>query len=195
MKRKWLKRKWAKRVKYHGAEPMARNNDRRGLTLHNEGVDRTCSGKKGGQHDWLAGFVNSKGIPYHCLWCPVCGWWCQMVPFDKAARSLKGGGIAGTPFSANKYGYANIQVCVVGFGHRDFTKSPMKNAWVLDWIMRQWSIPRRARKTWGAGSGRSLSAWKQPGIHGHQHSPAPGENHTDPNSISITRLFRAMSKR
>lgn len=188
----WLKKSWAKRIKYSGAESMAGGSSRRGLTLHDEGVARQCNGN----HDWLAQFVNRQGVPYHACWCGTCGYWAQMIDFRKAARSLKGGAIASNGASVNKFGERNIQVCLIGVANgkdargRKFTDGPMMRAWVLAEIMDAHKIPWRARKNWGADSNRNLSAWKVSGVHGHQHSPAPGENHTDPGAIDVEKLFR-----
>lgn len=192
----WLRKSWAKRIKYSGPEPMMGGSSRRGVTLHDEGVARNCRGN----HDWLAGYVNRAGVPYHACWCGTCGYWAQMIPFNKAARSLKGGSIASNGASANKFGERNIQICLIGIANgkdargKKFTDGPMQRAWVLAEIMDAHKIPWRARKNWGSDSSRSLTAWKESGVHGHQHSPAPGENHTDPGAIDVEKLFREARK-
>ena len=188
----WLPTDWARHIKYRNPEPMA-GGDRQGLTMHDEGEKRKCNRS----HGWLAKYVNEEiGYPYHCLWCGQCGYWAQMISFKNAARSLKGGAIARNGASANKFGERNIQIRLVGIsnGHdyqgKRFTDGPMKNAWVLAEIMDAHKIPWRARKNWGSDSSRSLKAWKVSGVHGHQHSPAPDENHTDPGNLNVEKLFR-----
>jgi len=189
---RWLKNDWAKRIPYRGAERMAGGSTRRGLTLHDEGVARRCDGR----HDWLGQYVNDQGVPYHLLWCGTCGYWAQLISLRKAARSLKGGAIAPNGASANKFGKRNIQVCLVGVANgrdgtgKKFTDGPMVRAWVLAEIMDSHRIPWRARKVWGSGASRSQKSWKVSGVHGHQHSPAPEEDHTDPGDINVEKLFR-----
>lgn len=189
---RWLKRDWAKRIPYRYAVRMMGGSRRRGVTLHDEGERRRCNGR----HDWLAEYVNSRNVPYHALWCGSCGYWAQLIPFHKAAYSLKGGAIAPNGASANKFGRRNIQICLVGVANgrdgmgKKFTDGPMVRAWVLAEIMDAHKIPWRARKVWGAGSSRSLKSWKVSGVHGHQHSPARYEDHTDPGDIDVEKLFR-----
>lgn len=188
----WLPTDWAVRIKYRTPEPMA-GGERRGVTIHDEGRKRKCNR----DHDWLAEYVNETvGYPYHNNWCGWCGYWSQMISFKNAARSLKGGSIAANGASANKFGERNIQICLIGIsnGHDyrgdKFTDGPMKNAWVLAEIMDAHGIPWRARKNWGPGSSRSQKTWKVSGVHGHQHSPAPDEDHTDPGNLNVEKLFR-----
>lgn len=182
----WAPRLWrVKRIPYQGHEPMLGGSSRRGLTIHNEGVDRPCNR----DHAWLAHFVNNKRIPYHALWCPHCGWWCQLIPFDRAARSMVGGSVQSNGASANRAGIVNVQICVVSYGYRDFTKSsPMKRAWVLAEILDHYQIPSKPRDTWGAGARRSLEGWARGGVQGHQHGPH--DDHTDPGSIDARKLIR-----
>ena len=188
----WLPEGWAKQIKYRSPEPMMGGSDRRGLTMHDEGVVRKCDKR----HDWLPKYVNDAGIPYHACWCGTCGYWAQMISFKNAARSLKGGAIAPNGASANKFGERNIQVMLIGHangkgpGGKKFTDGPMKNAWILAEIMNSHKIPYRARKNWGPDASRNLAAWKISGVHGHQHSPAPYENHTDPGNLDVEKLFR-----
>lgn len=165
-------------------EPMARNHARRGLTLHNEGVDRDC--RRGHVLD-LAHYVNARHINYTCVWCPVCGQWAQLAPLDKAARSMVGDPIW-RGASANKAGTVHVQVCVAGYGARDFTASPLRGAHVLAAIMTRARIPWRARKTWGPDASRDLGAWMHGGVQGHQHGPA--DDHTDPGHIHVEKLLR-----
>lgn len=183
----WLRKEWAQRVPYHGSEPMMGGVERRGLTVHSEGVERRCA--KG--HGWLPDYVNDKGIPYSACWCGTCGYWAQMIDFRRAARALKGGAIVGNGASANKAGQVNIQVMLIGEADAaEFTRGPMKRAWVLAEIMDAHRIPWRARATWGAGASRDRGAWLRSGVHGHQHSPAPYEDHTDPGRLNVEALFR-----
>ena len=182
--RGWLPRGWAAKIPAPIIEPMAVNHPRRGLTLHNEGVDRDC--RKGHVVD-LAHYVNHRRINYSLIWCPVCGRWAQLTPLDKAARSMVGGAIL-RGASANKAGTINVPVCVAGFGSRDFTKTRLRNAWVLAEIMDRARIPWRARKTWGPDASRDLDAWLRGGIQGHQHGPL--DDHTDPGRINVTHLVK-----
>lgn len=191
--RRRLPRRWAfvRHVPYAGSEPMMGGVDRRGVTIHDEGVAHPCHGT----HTGLAEYVNSRGISYHLLWCPRCGQWVQMIPLHHAARSLKGGAILPNGASVNKAGQRNIQICLVGYANgvdergEPVSASPMRNAWVLAEIMDAHDIPWRVRRRWGAGASRSLRAWLHSGVHGHQHSPAPGETHTDPGSLDITAVL------
>ena len=186
MPRKWLPKRWGvQRVTAQFWEPMTGNHPRRGLTLHNEGVDRDCT--PGHVHD-LARYVVARSIQYHLVWCPVCGKWAQTTPLTAAARSQVGGSVY-RGASANKAGTLNVQVCVAGFGSRDFTaKSPMRGAWLLAELLDRYRIPWRARATWGSGASRSVSAWMRGGVQGHQHGPC--DDHTDPGRIDVARLFR-----
>ena len=77
---------------------------------------------------------------------------------------------------------------MAGFGSRDFTAGEMRGAWVLAEIMDRARIPAKARKTWGSGASRAVSAWMRGGIQGHQHGPL--DDHTDPGSIDVERLVR-----
>lgn len=183
--KKWLPSKWSSRVPAHIVEPMSRNTPRRGLTLHNEGVDRDCTP---GHVVALARYVVARNINYHAVWCPRCGKWAQCAPFTAAARSMVGGAVIGSA-SANKAGTVNVQVCVAGYGSRDFTKSDLRGAWVLAEIMDAHRIPWRARKVWGPAASRSVGSWLRSGVHGHQHGPL--DDHTDPGSIDPAVLFRA----
>lgn len=186
MARKWLPRKWAKRVPMGHAEPWS--GPRRGLTLHTEGVDR---GKTLGDVTWLAKYVNTVngGIAYHLIWQPWTGQWIQMVPFDRAARSMKGGAVDARGLSANRSGL-NIQVCVAGFGYDDWTRTPMKNAWVFAELMDRYKIPQRTRAKWGRNAGRSRKAWSAGGIQGHCHGPH--DDHVDgaTSEAAVKRLMR-----
>lgn len=181
----WLPKKWAKRIPANYWEPMARNHPRRGLTLHSEGIDRDCTP---GHVTNLSQYVLSKAIFYHFVWCPVCGEWTQLIPLDAAARSMVGGSVHGGA-SANKAGTINVQVCVAGYGHRDFTdRKRLRGAWVLAAIMFRARIPWKARKTWGPGAQRGTAAWMRGGVQGHQHGPH--DDHTDPGRIDVERLLR-----
>ena len=183
----WLPPHWGDRVEYRGSEPMMGGVQRRGLTLHSEGVERDCA--KG--HGWLPRYVNDRNIPYSLCWCGMCGYWGQMVAMTRAARSLKGGAIVGNGASANKAGQRNIQIMLIGEADaHEFTREPMKRAWILAEIMDAHDIPWRARKTWGPGASRDRKAWLRSGVHGHEHSPAPYEDHTDPGRLDVDKLFR-----
>jgi hypothetical protein len=153
-------------------------------------VDR---GKCNKQHDWLADFVNGKRISYHLIYCPYCGYWSQMIPFDKAARSMLGGDVDGRGNSANRAGL-NIQVCVAGFGYKDWTQTPMKNAWVFAELVDRYNIPIKTRSKWGSGAGRSKKAWMAGGIQGHCHGP--WDDHTDgaTSEAAVKRLMKEARK-
>ena len=97
-----------------------------------------------------------------------------------------GGGRYDGGIGCNRSGTVNIQICVVGYGHKSFTRGKRKNAWVLADLADSWDIPWKARKRW-PGS-RSVKAWRKSGIHGHCH--APGNDHTDPGGIDIDKLMR-----
>lgn len=161
------------------------------LVFHNEGVDRACPGKSH-EFAWLADYVAQRGIYYHALWCPRCGQVIQTAPFDRAARSLKSGNLDGRGTSPNRYG-PTIQVCVVGYGSRPFTDSPMRNVQLWAKVAKSWGVDLRYRAKWGPGAGRSAAAWKRSGVHGHCHSPGYGEDHTDPGRIDARKLRRAMA--
>ena len=185
MRSRWLPTKWVKRMPAQDWEPMARNHPRRGLTLHNEGVDRNCTP---GHVTSLSQYVLHRRLFYHFVWCPVCGEWAQLIPLDAAARSMVGGSVYGGA-SANKAGIVNVQVCVAGYGSRDFTdRKRLRGAWVLAAIMFRARIPWKARKTWGPGAQRGTGAWMRGGIQGHQHGP--NDDHTDPGRIDVQRLMR-----
>ena len=189
----WLPKDWAHRIRFDDPEPMRGGSNRLGLTFHDEGVKRKCNG----DHGWLPHYLNEDvGIPYHSCWCGTCGYWSQSIAFNNAALALKGGAIARNGASANKFGHRNIQICLIGIanghdyrGHK-FTTGPMVKAWVLAEIMDAHKIPWRARKNWGRDASRGLAAWKVSGVHGHQHSPAPYEDHTDPGNLDVEKLFR-----
>lgn len=100
MMRGWLPRGWATKIPAPIIEPMSGNHPRRGLTLHNEGVDRDC--RKGHVID-LAHYTNHRRINYTAIWCPICGQWAQTAPLHKAARSMVGGAVWKNA-SANKTG-------------------------------------------------------------------------------------------
>ena len=182
--RGWLPRGWAAKIPAPIIEPMSGNHPRRGLTLHNEGVDRECR-----RHHVidLAHYTNHRRINYTAIWCPICGQWAQTAPLHKAARSMVGGAVWKNA-SANKAGTVHVQICVAGFGSRDFTRSPLKGAWVLAEIMDRADIPWRARKTWGPTANRDIEAWMRGGVQGHQHGPR--DDHTDPGRIDVAHLFR-----
>ena len=182
--RGWLPARWVTRIPAPIIEPMSRNHPRRGLTLHNEGVDRVC---RPGHVTDLAHYVAELRINYHFVWCPRCGKWAQLAPMNKASRAQVGGNVW-KGASANKAGTVNVSVCVAGFGSRDFTAGEMRGAWVLAEIMDRARIPAKARKTWGSGASRAVSAWMRGGIQGHQHGPL--DSHTDPGSIDVERLVR-----
>lgn len=183
----WLPPHWADRIEYRASEPMMGGVERRGVTLHSEGVERDCA--KG--HGWLPRYVNDRHIPYHACWCGWCGYWAQMIPFHRAAKSLKGGAIVGNGASANKAGQRNIQIMLIGEADaHEFTRERMKRAWILAEIMDAHRIPWRARATWGPGASRARGTWLRSGVHGHQHSPAPYEDHTDPGRLNVPALFR-----
>lgn len=178
----WLPKQWAKRHKYYGSETHD-SCSRKGLTIHNEGVDGACTP---GHVYNLAAYVVMMRIPYHAIWCPRCGVWVQIISFNRAARSMVGGAVAPCGNSANKHGQ-NIQVCIADYGYRDFTKTQLKNAWVLAEILDAHNIPWRARKTWSADASRRNDLWNRGGIQGHQHGP--NDDHTDPNSIDAHKLL------
>lgn len=182
--KKWLPKGWAARVPATIVEPMSGNHPRRGLTLHNEGVDRDCTP---GHVVALARYVVGQRINYHAVWCPRCGQWAQCAPFTAAARSQVGGPVW-KGASANKAGTVNIQIAVAAYGYRDFTRTHLRGAWVLAEIMDAHRIPWRARKVWGLGASRSVTSWMRSGVHGHQHGPQ--DDHTDPGSINAAALFR-----
>lgn len=178
---------WAEQVRYHGAEPMAGGVTRRGITLHGEGIERRCTKN----HTWLLDYVNTAGVPYTLAWCGRCGYWGQMIGMRRAARSLKGGAIVANGASANKAGQRNIQIVLLGENDAaDFTDGPMRRAWILAEIINAHNIPWRARSNWGAGASRSRTKWLASGIHGHMHSPAPAEDHRDPQNLRIDVLLR-----
>ncbi len=180
----WLPKRWAKRVRARSWEPMSGNHPRRGLTLHNEGIDRKCAP---GHVTDLARYVVARNIFYHLVWCPVCGNWAQIAPMHAAARSMVGGSVW-EGMSANKAGTVNAQVCVAGYGSRDFTETKMRNAWVLAEIMDRARIPWRARKTWGPEASRNTEAWMRGGVQGHRHGPL--DDHVDPGRIKVDVLMR-----
>jgi len=183
----WLPKEWAHLVPYHGAENMMGGVQRRAMTMHSEGEERNC--RKG--HGWLPEYVNDIDIPYTAMWCGACGYWAQMISMRKAARSLKGGAIVGNGASANKAGQRNIQIMLIGEADaHEFTRGKMRRAWILAEIMDAHRIPWRARATWGPGASRNRAAWLRSGVHGHQHSPAPYEDHTDPGRLNVDALFR-----
>jgi len=185
MRSRWLPTKWVKRMPAQDWEPMARNHPRRGLTLHNEGVDRNCTP---GHVTSLSQYVLHRRLFYHFVWCPVCGEWAQLIPLDAAARSMVGGSVYGDA-SANKAGRVNVQVCIAGYGNRDFTdRKRLHGAWVLAAIMFRARIPWKARKTWGPGAQRGVGAWMRGGVQGHQHGPH--DDHVDPGRIDVERLLR-----
>jgi hypothetical protein len=164
----------ATKVAYSGAEPMA-GGPRRGLTIHNEGVARRCDG--GAHVVVLARYANGQRIPYHLIWCPVCGRFAQCIAFGKAARSMKGGDVDGRGNSANKSGTVNIQVCVAGMANSPLTNTPMKGVEVLGELCDAWGIPHTIRSKWGPGSPRDRAKWMAGGIQGHCHGP--NDDHTD----------------
>ena len=184
IKNNWLPRKWAKRIPYSSPEAMG-GGERRGLTIHNEGVKRKCNKN----HDWLAKYVNDKRIPYHALWCPQCGYWCQMIPFNKAARSMKGGDVDGKGHSANKAGKINVQICIIGDdGKGDISKGRLKNAWVIAEIIDKKKIKKFIR----TGNGRGKKAWMKGGVQGHKNGPY--DDHTDPGNLNTKRLIERAYK-
>lgn len=189
---RWLGRRKASRIKSPRATTMGGGVQRVGITIHTEGVERSCPGR-GHDFGWLAHFVIGKGVEYHALHCLRCNKIIQMLPFDSPARSLKGGGIVPNGASANRAGQANIQVCFVGVGpnHR-YTQREYKNMRIWGKVADSWGIPHRVRKTWGGQAKRGRKSWLRSGIHGHCHSPAPYENHTDPNKIDARKLRRAL---
>lgn len=178
---------WAEQVPFRGSEPMAGGVTRRGITMHGEGIERRCTKN----HTWLLDYVNARRVPYTLAWCGKCGYWGQMIGMRRAARSLKGGGIVPNGASANKAGQRNIQIVLLGENDTaDFTHGPMRRAWVLAEIMDAHRIPWKARGNWGADASRSTAAWLASGVHGHMHSPAPAEDHRDPQNLDIERLLR-----
>lgn len=189
--RQWLSRKVADRVKYSGPEPMIPVIDRRGITIHNEGVDRGAFDRRR-DVKWLASYVNQKRIPYHAIWNPTTGQWVQMIPFGLAARSLVGGGVY-DGVSVNKAGVCNIQICVSGFGDRPFTDlKVLRGVDVLARIAHSWDVPILGRARWGYSATRSKRVWRRDGFHGHCHSPSPGETHHDPANINWRKLKAAL---
>ena len=179
------RKKWlgiAKTVKSSRRAPMAKNTKRRAITLHNEGVDRPHGD---GSPVAVAEYTRREAVEYHATWNVNTGQWAQLLPFDCAARSLLNAGLDGG-IGCNRSGTVNIQICVVGYGHKSFTRGKLKNAWVLADLADSWDIPWKARKRW-PGS-RSVKAWRKSGIHGHCH--APGNDHTDPGGIDIDKLMR-----
>lgn len=181
----WLPSTWAIRIPAPIIEPMSRNHPRRGVTIHNEGVDREC--RRGHVTD-LAHYVNDRRINYHFIWCPRCSQWAQLAPWDKASRAQVGDPVWGGA-SANRAGTVNAAVCVAGYGARDFTdRRHLQGAWVLAEIMDRARVPWKARATWGPGASRGTEAWMRGGVQGHQHGPA--DDHTDPGAINVERLLR-----
>lgn len=184
--RKWLGR--ATKVVAGGTEPMA-GGSRRGLTFHDEGVNRKCDG--GAHVTNLARYVVSNRIWYHLVWCPLCGKMAQCCSPDRAARSMKGGAVDGGWASANKAGAVNIQVCVAGFGPgRKFTDTKMKNIERIGKWADSWGVPHKVRSKWGPGSGRGRSTWMKGGVQGHCHGPH--DDHTDPGPIDPKKLKAAL---
>ena len=85
--RKWLGKN-AKKIKASGYEKMA-GGSRRGLTFHDEGVNRRCGGS--GSHDRLAKYVIDKRIFYHAIWCPHCGDIIQIYSIRCSSTLYEGG--------------------------------------------------------------------------------------------------------
>jgi hypothetical protein len=190
MGRKWLSEKVAKRVKYHGAEPMG-GGSRLGITVHDEGRTRS---KRERRQDWtwLAQYVNQARKPYHLIYSPDTGQWIQMIPFDRAARSMMGGDVDGRGNSANKAGRYNIQICLAGYNASHGGPKPnwrkAKNLWVLALLMERFDIPMLVRSEWGSKAGRSRKSWMKGGVQGHVHGP--NDDHTDPGSIDVAGMVR-----
>jgi len=181
-------------VDYHKAgsyNSMARNLPHRKLVLHNEGVDRNGDGNPMD----LARYVVAQGIEYHLIWNAQSGKFVQIVPFDKAAKSLLNGNIDGG-IGCNRSGTVCIQVCVQGYGHKPFTNGPMKGAnRILD-IAKSWDIPI---KKIGGGNpasfnspNRGVDQWHSNGFAGHSH--APHNNHSDPGQINWDEFEKAMKE-
>ena len=139
---------------------MSGDHPRRGLTLHNEGVDRDCT-------LWpcrrpLARYVVGQRINYHAVGAPV--WAVGAVrPFTAAARSCRWPGVEGA--SANKAGTVNIQIAVAAYGYaKGFTASSARRVVLAEIMDAHRKIPWRARKVWGAGASRSVTSWMRSGF-------------------------------
>jgi hypothetical protein len=194
MSKPWLKKKWAKRRPMPGAEGMA-GGSRKGITIHDEGATRNASQRKG-DVTWLADYVNSERISYHLIYNPDTGQWIQMIPFDKAARSMMGGDVDGRGNSANRAGTYNIQVCLAGYNASHGGPKPdwkkAKNLWVFAELMDRYGIPAKVRSEWGSEAGRSKKAWMAGGIQGHRHGPH--DDHTDPGVIDVKGMLAEARK-
>lgn len=164
---------------------------RRGLTVHDEGATRSPSERKK-DITWLADYVNQRRISYHLLYNPDTGQWIQMIPFDHAARSMKGGDVDGRGASANRAGRYNIQVCLAGYNVSHGGPKPnwkrAKNLWVFALLMERYDIPNKVRSKWGSNAGRGKSTWMKGGVQGHVHGPH--DDHTDPGVIDVEEMLR-----
>jgi len=190
MARRWLGKKAAKRRPMSNPERMA-GGSRRGLTVHDEGQTRSAAERKK-DITWLADYTNGKRISYHLLYNPDTGQWIQMIPFDCAARSMKGGDVDGRGHSANRAGTYNIQICLAGYNASHGGPKPnwkrAKNLWVIALLMERYEIPNRVRTRWGRNAGRAKSTWMKGGVQGHVHGPM--DDHTDPGVIDVDEMLR-----
>lgn len=189
---KWMKGKKVTKVDAGSYNSMAKNKPHRKIILHNEGVDRNGAGNPVD----LAKYVRSKGIEYHLIWNAQSGEFAQIIPFDKAAKSLLNGGIDGG-IGCNKSGTICIQICVQGYGHKPFTDGPMKGAHRILDIAKSWDVP--VKKIGGKSPAsfksptRGVDQWHSNGFGGHGH--APSNDHTDPGPITWNEFVAAMEKK
>lgn len=169
--------------------PMAKDSKCRKIVLHNEGADRSAPGMSAKA---LAEYVRSKGIEYHAVWNPYTGEFAQLLPADEAARSMLNGGVY-NGIGCNRHGTICLQVCVVNFGNKPFTDSPMRGVEKLVAWADSLEIPRKARSKWGSGAGRGTAEFDVSGWHGHCHGP--NNDHHDPSNIDIKKMFRVADER
>ena len=190
MARRWLSKRNAKRRPMPNPEKMA-GGTRVGITMHDEGVTRSASERKK-DITWLADYTNQKRISYHLDYNPDTGQWIQMIPFDCAARSMKGGDVDGRGNSANRAGRYNIQICLAGYNTSHGGPKPnwkkAKNLWVIALLIERYNIPHRVRSEWGSKAGRSKKSWMAGGVQGHVHGPH--DDNTDPGDIDIDLMIR-----
>ena len=183
--RAWIGKR-AKKYKGRQFNSMAHNMRSRKLILHNEGVDR------GGQGDpvGLMKYVVDRGIEYHLTWNVQTGEWCQSTPLGSASKAMLNAGTWGG-IGDNRAGDVCIQLCVVGYGYKPFTDSPLKGAGLLADICDSWNIPMKALGDFKHPS-RSIQAFSGNGISGHQF--APGNDHQDPGPIDFDKLVKVARK-
>lgn len=185
--RVWLK--GATKVRSSRRAPMAKDANTYKVVLHNEGADRSAPGMTAKN---LAEYVRSKGIEYHLVWNPYTGEVAQLLPATDAARSMLNGGVY-NGVGNNRRGKICLQVCIVNFGGKPFTDSPMKGVEKIVAFADQLGVPRKARSSWGANAGRGVEQFDKSGWHGHCHSP--GNDHIDPAKINIKKMFALADKR